>query len=213
MRVHYRNGDAQLVAGDGIARLSGMADYTEMQVALRKYLGELRGFDIVHGKRVPRTLNADVQQLAAIWDRAMSRARMDVFGMKGALARWQATAAEIAALTSSSDPTAVYENNARFWDTTNRIAIRLQVAAEEPPDLTLTDALVDNLKALPDRVATAAGWLLDAAGDAASSAADLAGEAAAGAGTAAARGLSPIFRPLLIGAGLFGGGYLLTRAM
>lgn len=212
-RVHYRNGAAKVSADEGVVRLTGMSDYLEMHVALQKYLADVRGFDVIGTRKVPRTTNADVLQLAAIWERALARARTDVFGIQTAKNTWRPIAADIASLTADADPLAVYPKNFAFWKGTRAIAIRLQVIAEEPPDLTFTDALVKNITALPDRLASAAGFVMDTASAAASGAADVAGEVVAGAGGVAARGLGPVLRPLMIGAGVLGGGYLLVKAL
>ncbi len=214
MRVWVRNGGT-VVEDKGLAQVAGMSDYVDMQSALRRYLADLRGFDMHPrlDRKVPRTLNADVLQLGAVWSKAISKARMDLFGMKGARARWQEQAAQIVTLTAGAEPTAVYADNVAFWDATNRISVRLQVAAEEPPDVTFVDALERSVKNLPDTLTGAARWVVRSAGDVAGGVSSVAGEVAEGAGNVVARGLGPLFKPILIGAGLIGGGYLLTRAV
>lgn len=215
MILRYRNGGAAISEDRGIATITGMNDFVEMQSALRKYLADKRGYDTLGTttRKIPRTLNADVLQLAAMWSRAVAGARMDVFGMKAAKRQWQEQAARVVELTTGAPPTAVYADNRGFWDTTNRLAIRLQVAAEEPPDLTFTDALVKSVADLPSTLADAVSYVLGAAGSVASGVGEAAGDVAEGAGRAAARGLGPLFKPLLLGAGLLGGGYLVTRAV
>ncbi|MCB9830278.1 MAG: hypothetical protein H6806_11030 [Planctomycetes bacterium] len=213
MTTRYRNGDATITEDAGVARIIGMADVVEMQAALRRYLADKRGFDLAPstGRKIPRTLNADVLQLAAFWSRAIAGARKDVFGVTGAQRRWQAQAARIATLTASADPRAVYADNAGFWNTTSRVALRLQVAAEQPPELTFSDALAKSIHALPETLSDAAAWVFHAAGDLAHGIGEAAGDVAEGAGDAAARGLGPLVKPLLVGAGLLGGAYLVAQ--
>ncbi len=192
-----------------VVRITGIRDYVDMHTALRLYFAEQRGIDLAYGMKVPRTSNADVLALVPLWDRAADRSRTDVVGVKGAIASWRQVAAEVARLTSGADATATYPENVAFWRTSQRLAVRLQVAAEEPPDVEFVDALVSNIKKLPGRIASVGGLLSDAA----SGAADAAGGALEGGTSAIARGLTPLLKPIAIGAGILGAGVLIVVAM
>jgi hypothetical protein len=209
--LRVRNDATATVSADpGVVRITGIRDYVDMHSALRLYLSEQRGFD-VFGKatKIPRTTNGDVLALVPLWDRAAAKARTDILGVTGAIARWRETAAEVAKLTASADPAAVYANNVGFWRATERLAIRLQVANEEPPDVEFVDALVSNIKKLPGRVASVGDWFADAA----SGAAGAAGDALESGTSAVARGLTPLLKPIAIGAGVLGAGVLIVAAM
>jgi len=210
MGLRVRNdGSTAAPQNPDVVRITGIRDYVDMHTALRLYFAEQRGSDRAFGMKIPRSTNADVLALVPLWDRAADRARTDVFGVPGAIASWRAEAAEVARLTAGADPIAVYARNVEFWRVSQRLAIRLQVAAEEPPDVEFVDALVDNIKKLPGRVASVGGWLSDAA----SGAAKTAGGALEGGTSAIARGLVPLLKPIAIGAGILGAGVLVAVAM
>ncbi len=194
---------------DGIVRIRGMRDWVDMWIALRQYLGDARGTDQIGGWKTPRTTNDDVLQLVPIWDHGAATAREDVFGVRGAKARWAEVADQVEALTEGAHPLDLYPENLAFWRVSNQLAVRIQVAAEEPPDVDFVDALADNVRKLPGRIVDAGSWLAGGAGDAVTGAADTAGDAVGG---LLSRGLGPVFKPLMIGAGLLGGGYLLIKA-
>lgn len=171
LRLRVRNDGATAApVDDGLVRITGIRDYADMHTALRLYFIEQRGFDRLGGLRVPRTTIAEVLALVPLWNRAADRSRTDVFGVKGAIAEWRAVASEVAQLSAGADHAAVYEQNFRFWKVSQRLAIRLQVAAEEPPDVEFVDALVSNIKKLPGRIAQVGAIFTDAAGDAAGAA-------------------------------------------
>ncbi len=211
-----RNGATVIESDDGRVRVTGSTDYLDRWIALKAYLADRRGFDVfgtANKFKVPRTTNADVLQLAAMWDDAAARSRTDVFGVTGAKAEWSALSTAIKQATAGTDPSAVYADNVTFWKVSKHLVIRIQVAAEEPPDVGFVDALESNIKKLPGRLVSAAEWVGGEAKDIAGGAADAAGDAASGAGKIFARGLGPILKPLAIGVGLVGGGYLIVQAM
>jgi len=211
-----RNGATVTEIGDGRVRVTGSSDYLDQWIALKGYFAEKRGVDVTgttNTLKTPRTTNADVLQLAPIWDHAAARARTDIFGVKGAKADWEAMSATAKQAAAGTDPTAVYADNFKFWKVSKRLAIRIQVAAEEPPDVGFVDALESNIRKLPGRIVDAGGWLVDGAKDIAGGAADVAGDAASGAGNVLARGLGPLFKPIAIGAAVLGGGFLIVHTM
>ncbi|MBP6627876.1 MAG: lytic transglycosylase domain-containing protein [Kofleriaceae bacterium] len=215
-RSARRNGATVTETDDGRMRVTGSADYVDIWIALKGYFGDKRGVDVAgtaNTRKTPRTTNADVLQLTKIWDQTAARARTDIFGVKGAKADWEALSAEVKQATAGADATAIYADNFKFWKVSKRLAIVTQVAAEEPPDITFMDALEDNIKKLPGRIVGAGEWLVDGVTDVASGAADVAGDAASGAGKIVARGLGPLMKPIAIGAGVLGAGFLLVHVM
>ncbi len=208
-RLRVRNDAGTAPADPSVVQITGIRDYAEMHTALRLYFVAQRGSDRAYSRNIPRTTNADVLALVPLWDRAADRARTDVFGVKGAIATWRQTAADVARLTAGTDPTAVYPQNVTFWSVSERLAVRLQVAAEEPPDVEFVDALVSNIKKLPSRIASVGDWLSDTAGGLG----DAAGGALEGGAKAIARGLTPLLKPIAIGAGVVGAGLLIVLAM
>lgn len=206
-RLRVRNDGA--TPDPDVVRITGIRDYVDMHTALRLYFMDQRGFDLAYGMKVPRTTNADILALVPLWDRAADRARTDIVGVEGAIASWRDVAADVGRLTAGVEATAPYSENVVFWRTSQRLAIRLQVAAEEPPDVEFVDALASNIKKLPSRIASMGGLLSDAAGGAA----DAAGGALEGGTSAIARGLTPLLKPVAIGAGILGAGVLIVVAM
>jgi hypothetical protein len=197
------------VAG-GLVRIEGLRDWLEVWLALKAHFVETRGFELdPDGKRRwPKTTHDDIRQLVALWDRAAAKTRVDVFGVPGAIAAWRAVAEQAKRLGAGADPAALYPENLAFWKVTNRLAIRIQVAAEEPPPLEFWDQLGTNVKAAPGRIAdtisTVGGAVGAATKDVAQGAAGVAGDVVAKVG-----------KPFLLGAGVVGaaalGIALLTR--
>ena len=182
-----------VTAEDGWVRIQGMKDWVEMHTALKLFFQDRRGVESADGRKWPKTTNDDVRQLATMWTKAARGARTDVFGVKGAVARWKETAAEVVRLTATADPTERYPKNREFWSVSKRLAIRIQVAAEEPPEITFTDALIQSVRHLPDTLGDVFGAAGGAVKDAAEDAADVAGDV-----------VGKVGKPLLIGAGIVG---------
>jgi len=194
-----------------LVRFSGMKDLLELHMKLKTYFDERRGFDLdpKNGKtHTPRTTNDDVRQLVAIWDRIAASARLDVFGVKGAVADWRAFASEAKQLLKAADPDAVFAKNYQLWRVSQRLAIRGQTGNEEPPPFDFWDALGKNVMRAPERIGDALGVAGDAAGKVVGGAASVAGDAVGGAAKAVAQAGAPVLRPLLIGAGVVGAGVL-----
>jgi len=193
-----------------LVRFRGMKDWLELHMALKSYFDERRGYDLEkNGKiHIPRTTNDDVRQLLAIWDRLAGMARLDVFGVKGAVSDWRAFSTEAKRLLKDADPDAVFPKNYELWRVSQRLAIRGQTGNEEPPPFDFWDALEKNVKRAPERIATALGVAGEAAGKVAGASVDAVETVAGGAANVVKAAAGPLLRPVLIGAGVVGAGAL-----
>jgi hypothetical protein len=128
--------------------------YDELWTELKRGLSELRGADVrepgpdVRGGRmtVPRTSNADVLQLAAVWTnalalvehkrRAMGAAGVQALhwaGLDGELRRWRIVLDDVDAYAATGDPAAIYPKNEAFWRASASVATTVAVIDEAPP--------------------------------------------------------------------------------
>jgi hypothetical protein len=193
---------------DGRVRIRGMKDWQAVWIALEAYFGQLRGMHeftnkLGNRKRHPKTTNGDIRQLIPIWNQAVAKAHKDA-NISGAVDQWTVLAGNAERITVTADPAALYPQNWTFWKTTKDLAIRIEVAAGQPPDLSFTEALVKNIKNVPDTIAGAVGAVGGAVVDAGGAAVDAAKSAAD-----EVRDLwGDLAKPLLIGAGVLGGGLL-----
>lgn len=192
-----------------LIRFRGMKDWDELWTALKAFFVDRRGYDVAANKmHVPRTTHDDIRQLVALWDRCAASARLDVFGVKGAVAEWRALSAEAKQVIATGAPETFYPDNARFWRVTRRLAIRVEIGAEEPPDVDFWDALAKNVKAAPGRVVDAIQAVAGAGGDAAEAVGGGIKDAVTGAADAAGDAVKAITKPILIGAGIVGAAVL-----
>jgi hypothetical protein len=128
--------------------------YDELWQELKRGLAQLRGADVrdpgpdVRGGRmtVPRTTNADVLQLAALWTNALAlvehkRRAMGASGVQalhwagldGELRRWRAVLDYVDANAATGDPAAIYPQNEAFWRATASVSTTVAVLDEAPP--------------------------------------------------------------------------------
>lgn len=146
--------------------------YDELWRAQRDQLAQLRGADtarILHdfyGDPVPfpRTTSADVIQLAAYWNDALSEVSRrrregnygpddaDGFGLDGEERRWRATMIDVG-IYAEGDLSDIYALNDEFWQATCSLAATLAELDEDPPPFELRSDISPRA-AMPRRNAT-----------------------------------------------------------
>jgi hypothetical protein len=200
-----RNAAPATTTDSFVVDFAGAASWDDAARVVRDELAKRRGEDLVEGdliRRVPRTTNEDVVQLAEYWDRLLSRAgthHRDISSRR-VLERWRTAIADVAQLTKGAEPRAVYPRNLDFWRALMTISIQIAATKEAPTRLTLvTEAARHGVRALPETLSDAATWL---------------GHKVAEAPAKLAAGLrDAIVKPLLIAAGGVIGVVLLLRAV
>ena len=165
--AHHRNAPVvDIGAPLDIPAAKTADDAARMQ---RDAFSKLRGEDRVTGRfiaRVPRTTVADVRQLAAYWSTALDKVGEHNFAdisYKTRVQRWKDAVAEVERISPSTDPAAMYEHNADFWEAVLTIAIQVAVTARAPTRWTLVKEtaahaiakLPDTLTELPHTLKTA----------------------------------------------------------
>ena len=141
----------------------------------RDAFAQLRGEDVVTGRlitRVPRTTVADVRQLAAYWQRTLSKV---VMGRTGditqslddthwadissvhVMERWRAAVADVDHVPLTVAPDTVYARNVDFWEALMTFAIQVAVTDEAPTRWQLaTKATAKAVHELPTTLKNAA---------------------------------------------------------
>jgi hypothetical protein len=171
-----------------------------------------RGFDtrdplpgrVGRPMKIPRTLNAEIVQLAEHWNAAWKKldARRGILGnipgeeigLDTLETRWKAVMKDVHDIAQPGKVEDVYPKNHEFWRETFALAMTLDLYNEIPTRLEIA---TDVAKTLPDRFANVVGQIAHAVGD-------VAYKASAGL-------TSGLGKPLLLGGGMVLGGILLWR--
>lgn len=208
--------EVKITSDRGTLRVSGSVDVVDVHVALRAHFIERRGVEASSGaaptppsRRVPKTTNADVVQLAIFWTHQMLTHPRSRPEMAGRRRRWAEVAAEVRALTAGAKPNDVFARNAAFWSAAHGLAIACDVERELGDDTPGGfDAVVGFFtEAIPDALGGALSWL----GDGVERGAKSAGRAVGGAARGALDELG--LKELLIGAGVLAGAAIVVPAM
>lgn len=188
-----------------IAHFDNIKTYDDLYNAQLKFLWEKRGFDQLDqpagfsggNRKIPRTTNSDVLQLAAYWSKQLEDVK-HVFGHDGVVARWKPIAADVEKLAKTGAPDAVYAKNNELWRGLQEVAIQVAVSDEAPSKWDMVvDSVKDSIVHLPQTVSGAASH----AADYVEKAAEAVGHVASAAGKGLFAGLGA---PVLIGVGLLG---------
>ncbi len=208
--------DVRITSDRGTLRVSGSVDVVDVHIALRAHFIERRGVETPAGgqptppsRRVPRTTNADVVQLAIFWTQQLlvhPRTRPEMAARRR---RWAEMAGEVRALTAGAKPDAAFPKNAAFWSAAHGLAIACDVERELGDDVPGGfDAVVGFFtEAIPDAIGGALTWL----GDGVERGAKTAGRAVGGAARGALDELG--LKELLVGAGVLAGAAIVVPAM
>lgn len=109
-------------------------DPVKLYAALKEAMVELRGFDLVPGKkisaRIPRTTNADVRLLLTQWTAEVAKAGIAASSNQKTaweklVGKWTPAAAEMQTDATDDEPSEVFDDNVRFWTATGKLAISL----------------------------------------------------------------------------------------
>ena len=170
-----------------------------------------RGFDlrdplparVGRPMKIPRTLNAEIVQLAGDWNAAWKKLE-DRRGVSGNLPteigldtlqkRWTAVVKDVREIAEPGKVDEVYPKNHEFWRESLELAKTLDLFNEIPSKL---DIAIDIAKTLPDRLADVVGQIALTVGDIAHK---------AGEGV-----ISGLGKPIVIGGSVVLGGILLWR--
>lgn len=200
------------LADDGTLRIQDIADPLDLWEATRRFFKERRPSSTgAGGWTFPETTNADVRQLAQVWDRVDARLwRADLARAHQHRDEWREARSTIERATAGADLAARFVDNERFWlRWTKRQAIYLSAVRDMPSRWDLVAGSVrDSVKRLPDTLATSASAVADTTGAVARKAGEVA--------SAPVRGLfggmlGKLGTPLLVGAAVVGGILVLPR--
>jgi hypothetical protein len=202
------------LADDGKLRISEIGDPLELWEATRRFFKERRPTRTGHNDfTYPDTTNADVRQLAEVWDRVHNRLwRSDLARAGQFRTQWRDARSAIEVATAGADLGATFGENETFWlRWTKRQAIYLSAVRDMPSKW---ETVVDSVKGAVVRLPETLGSALDTAGDAAVSVAAATGRIAAAPARGLFDGLFGSFgRPLLIGTAIVGGIVLVPRLL
>ncbi len=138
-------------------------DHVAQWTELREQFEKKRGFDEGRNrKKIPRTTNADVKQLANFWHRELLRAIVsNPFPRdkdKASRARWLHSKAQIDYELKNAKPDEIYARNEWFWqEATTRLALYLQGLKAIPSSTTM---IVDSVFEVIEEGADAAQQLV-----------------------------------------------------
>jgi hypothetical protein len=141
--------------------------YDELWQTQKTALAKVRGADVrdaavgVMGGRmtIPRTVNADILQLATYWTRSLAQVdekrremgthgadALHAAGLDGELRRWREALHDVDNYATTGDPAATYPKNEAFWRATSSVSITVAVIDDAPPPFEmLTDTVVQRL--------------------------------------------------------------------
>lgn len=110
-------------------------DAVRLYAALKEAMVELRGFDLIPGKklgvRIPRTTNADVRLLLARWSAELIAAGVPLASnqkeaWRKIVEKWTPATGEMVDELEGDDPGALFADNVRFWTATGKLALSLE---------------------------------------------------------------------------------------
>lgn len=200
------------VGDDGALRVRDIADPLELWEATRRFFKERRASSTgARGWTFPETTNADVRQLAQVWDRVHARIwRAELARARQHRDEWRDARSTIERATAGADPDARFIDNERFWlRWTKRQAIYLSAVRDMPSRWDMVaDSVRDSVKRLPDTLAASASAVADTTGAVARKAGEVV--------SAPVRGLfgglfGKLGTPLLVGAAVVGGIVVVPR--
>lgn len=203
-------------------RVAEATDPLELWQALRSFF-QNRGRTMktsVSGYRYPETSNREVRAVADLLDRVEQRfARDDLHGQASERARWRQGRAEVMALTSAGDASAVYAKNERFWTYyAKHLCLYLSAAAAvQTRDERAREAFTVAVAALPETLSRAASVTADIAGGALEAISEAAGDVGEGIASPVKRTVSallgPYVVPVLIGGGILAAALVVPRVL
>jgi len=131
--------DRQLDAGQTRNAVTEPLHLDDVYLAQYAHYREERGADVLPApagmtgasKPIPRTTNADVLELRALWAQLFHQAPA-VAGTARIVTLWSAASADVDSL-AHGDPDQVYAKNNEFWRTLGAVAIHVAVASEDGP--------------------------------------------------------------------------------
>jgi len=140
-------------------------------IRLKQMYVNLRGGTLgVNKKVVPRTTNADVLQLAAMWSRELAKVSPRDSHDRSDHGRWGACMDTVKRTADPRRPDAVFTGNEEFWQKcSRRLAIYLMARKAVPSRWKLLkDSVVETIAGVPGTLGkatrTAGGLVTDAAG-------------------------------------------------
>jgi hypothetical protein len=193
-------------------RVAEAADPLELWQALRSFF-QNRGRAMktsASGYRYPETSNREVRAVADLLDRVERRfSRDDLHGQASERTRWREGRAEVDALTTAGDPSAVYAKNERFWTYyAKHLCVFLSAASEmQTRSDRAREAFTEAVAALPETLSRAASVTADVAGGTLDAISDAAGDLGEGLARPIKRTLGELLGPYVLPA-LIGGGAL-----
>ena len=211
--VAVRNATLEITPS-GTLRVDSVDDPMDFWQASRRFFNDRRV--VKTGARnfaYPETTNADVRQLARIWDGVHKKVwRSDLSNADGYRQRWRFAFKTTIELTDHAVPTATFPRNEEFWLVwTKRQAVYLSAVRSMPTkrDLAL-EVLDETVHELPGAVVRTAGAVAIGVADAGAKAGQIV--------AAPVRGLfSGLFggwgRPLLVGALVAGSVLVVPRLL
>ncbi len=139
MNVHAKINDGYL--------LCTADSYVELWQVQRSALATLRGADTGSPFAIPRTTHADVVQLSAFWDLALTKAGHRwlapapepavVSAFNGVRRRWRAALANVDVHARTHDPHDIYPNNLELWCAISLVSTTIAAIDDLPLNLDL----------------------------------------------------------------------------
>lgn len=192
---------------------ASLETFKDLYVAQVLYLQRARGMDRMDPERnmpggvknIPRTTNADVEQLVAFWGKQLGAAPR-ILGHDAVAERWAAMVAEVERTTKDAAPTAVFAKNNAFWRVLNAVSTQVSVAHQAPTKgEQIAESIAHGVTELPGTLWSTAKAV---GGGAVSVATEAASTVASGVGKAAGSLFGGLFSAAGVPIAIVGGGLL-----